>query len=821
MTNPASIVDGNNTFTAPDDAELTSTWTYFVVVKVASGDVSVGFTNSEDEDSDSADGWIIANDSRHRNRGSTDAWSTDPASMKIDIRGAAITAPTLSAYTMHSIPFSGTTYKRGETIKIRATFSEPVDVTGTPQLELPVGTAAKQMNYVSGSGTRDLVFALKVRMRDADDQGIAIGSGSQITLNGGSIQSVATGISATFSLSSITGLDHTVDGSQLPLLLGGTKLVHNTGATISDVPEATHALGLPGTSNVTAFAQRFTTGATDYRFSLSAIGIPLQFQSAATDPSKISVSIWSANDDRGPGKLKYVLTKYREYSGEEAATDVEYFSAQEGAELMPETDYYVIVSMASDATLGFRYAVSATKEETTNSDGWKIAGTSRTRDTAPLPPWPGTERAHTFIEVWGEAIDPPPGPLVTSIEVSSTPEVNNTYYFDETIQFTVTYDQDVTVVGVPTFKFTLKTGVGTSTSSYEKSAVFKYNSAGNALVFDYTVAEADEDNNGLYIDINAVVVGSGQTITSVHSGVAAQLDAITPPGTQDGHKVNGSVGRAQVSFDAAIYPVPEGDSVSITVQFDAAIPAAHTIPLIFSPQDGASSDDYDAPVSVTIPAYSTSTTFTISAQSDALDDDYEWVIITFGTLPDLITPDPDEKQTAIVELVDDPADVGPQSVSIAAVYPAVVPCLSSIEYTLTREGTTTDPLDVRVELVSQHDYLKNNKVVQTVSFAANKLTNTLSIPPNDCGSADQDGTLIARVIDGAGYEPGGMASADVDMVGTGGQVIIIIRVENLDRTVTENDAPIDIYITGQADAGLPLPRRTLKVSLHRIRYRSL
>ena len=46
----------------------------------------------------------------------------------------------------------------GTIIPIKVTFSEPVTVTGTPQLTLATGTPASTANYASGTGTSTLTF---------------------------------------------------------------------------------------------------------------------------------------------------------------------------------------------------------------------------------------------------------------------------------------------------------------------------------------------------------------------------------------------------------------------------------------------------------------------------------------------------------------------------------------------------------------------------------------------------------------------------------------------------------------------------------------
>ncbi|MCX7748346.1 MAG: stalk domain-containing protein [Clostridia bacterium] len=79
------------------------------------------------------------------------------------------------------------TYKLGDVIDIRIRFSEPVTVTGTPQLELNTG---RMINYSSGSGSDTLIFNYTVQSGDvaADLNYAAVNA---LTLNGGTIQDSA------------------------------------------------------------------------------------------------------------------------------------------------------------------------------------------------------------------------------------------------------------------------------------------------------------------------------------------------------------------------------------------------------------------------------------------------------------------------------------------------------------------------------------------------------------------------------------------------------------------------------------------------------
>ena len=112
------------------------------------------------------------------------------------------TAPTVTNVTSTSnsgcLFNTGLTYcNAGDVIQIQITFSEAVDVTGTPQLALNSGGAA---SYVSGSGSATLTFETTVAAGQ-NSSGLDYTSASALTLNSGTIQDAAAN-AATLTLAS-------------------------------------------------------------------------------------------------------------------------------------------------------------------------------------------------------------------------------------------------------------------------------------------------------------------------------------------------------------------------------------------------------------------------------------------------------------------------------------------------------------------------------------------------------------------------------------------------------------------------------------------
>ena len=104
--------------------------------------------------------------------------------------------PVITRIRIISNPESGTTYGRGEIIKVEVTFNVPVVVTCDPYIWVKFdGNTAGRAIYKRGSRTERLVFEYCVGGRDRDRNGIRIRSNA-LNLFGGSITAVSDGTDA-------------------------------------------------------------------------------------------------------------------------------------------------------------------------------------------------------------------------------------------------------------------------------------------------------------------------------------------------------------------------------------------------------------------------------------------------------------------------------------------------------------------------------------------------------------------------------------------------------------------------------------------------
>ena len=170
-------------------------------------------------------------------------------------------------------------------------------------------------------------------------------------------------------------------------------------------------------------------------------------------------------------------------------------------------------------------------------------------------------------------------PTVSTIAVTSTPKEKSdanianadTYGAGETIEVTVTFDQAVTVTGVPS----LNLQVGGSRTS----AAYASGSGNAALVFSYTVVDVDRDDNGVSVPGTQPIAlpteasirnASGEDANLRHSGIA----------DQSGHKVDarltGGTGPRIKSISIVSSPASgttygAGETIEVLVTWDQLV----------------------------------------------------------------------------------------------------------------------------------------------------------------------------------------------------------------------------------------------------------
>ena len=136
------------------------------------------------------------------------------------------TSPTVSSLAITSNPGADQTYAAEDEIEVTVTFSETVEVEGTPRLRLRVGNRTRTAGYLRGTGTAAPVFAYEVGEGDEDTDGVSIEAG-RIALNGGTIEDEAENAAGLAHEALATQAGQKVDGvrpSFLSAAVDGTSL---------------------------------------------------------------------------------------------------------------------------------------------------------------------------------------------------------------------------------------------------------------------------------------------------------------------------------------------------------------------------------------------------------------------------------------------------------------------------------------------------------------------------------------------------------------------------------------------------------------------
>jgi hypothetical protein len=162
----------------------------------------------------------------------------------------------ISSVALTSNAGADNTYKAGDVVSATVTFTDVVNVTGTPQLTLNVGGSNKVANYASGTGTAALVFSYTIQAGDTDTNGISIGANA-LALNSGTIKDVTTA-DATITHSSVAdNASHKVDTTAPTISTvalsssAGADNTYKAGDVVSATVTFSEAVTVTGTPQLT------------------------------------------------------------------------------------------------------------------------------------------------------------------------------------------------------------------------------------------------------------------------------------------------------------------------------------------------------------------------------------------------------------------------------------------------------------------------------------------------------------------------------------------------------------------------------------------
>ncbi len=487
-----------------------------------------------------------------------------------------------------SEPLDGDAYYQGEEIWVRVEYSEPVTVSGTPTLTLDVGGTDRQARYVSASTNNEqslphppmdprrrssmtrLLFAYEVTGSDSDTDGISIDRGS---LSGGPIRAMDNGVTATLNHDGLgaaveynareggdpTVAKHLVDGSRLPF--DHEEPSDSLRSELVDSGTPAHVTSY-ATRVVSEPASGTTLHAGEY------IVVRAEFSEAVVvEDNRLELPIQFFNCYNADFNHIETLEAEHGLNSDEVETykdSLEAYGCLEtnGDRISPTLKYAKYLSGSGHTRLLFWYQIGSADKDRDGIivpdgnftyDGGKEI-TSSIQDSI-ITADDGAELYTHYSDVFdkplkyqradGQAVEGPP--IIMSVDITSDPNTGDddprdTYEFEDTIQVRVTFNQDVSVTGMPKLTLNLDSG--------PEDATYASGSDSRLLFFHYTVEAGDRDRNGISINQNSLKLDGG-TIVAVDDPLEiASLDH-RALGTQGGHKVD------------AMAPIITGTGISI------------------------------------------------------------------------------------------------------------------------------------------------------------------------------------------------------------------------------------------------------------------
>ncbi|GAB4235197.1 MAG: hypothetical protein Tsb0034_09240 [Ekhidna sp.] len=418
-------------------------------------------------------------------------------------------------------------YTLGSELEFVINFSEPVNVTGTPLLELILNSGTVTAEYSDGSGSASLTFMYTVQIGDEDTNGIEIGS---LLTNGGTIQDFG-GDDASLTLNNVENSAGILIDGIIPVVTSVSVPLDDTYIEAEDLNftvtfnDNVLVLGNPqlnldiGGITVSADYSGATFG-TDHSFTytvqsgeLDLDGIEVQNLSlnggSIRDVNGNSADLTLNNvapttgvlvDARGPN----ITSINGPADGLYGIDEVLNFTVNFDEPVNVTGDPTLNISMTSGtvaasftggsgtASLTFSYTVQEGDED---SDGITVSS---------LTPGGGLQDdqgndanlALNNVDDLSAVIVDGIRPVVTSVNAPA----DDTYGVDADLNFIVNFDEIVNLVGSPALSITIGSTV--------VAATFTGGSGTSSLTFTYTVQATDNDSDGIEIGTLSLNGGS-------------------------------------------------------------------------------------------------------------------------------------------------------------------------------------------------------------------------------------------------------------------------------------------------------------------------
>lgn len=467
-----------------------------------------------------------------------------------------LTAPVVTGGT---VPTAGY-YKAGAVLNFTATFSEVVNVTGTPAIVVKIGSNTVHANYTGGTGTSILSFSYTVVNGEQDLDGIALDS-----LTDGSIKD-AVGNEAQHALSGMNPVG---------------VLVNTIAPVISQV--TVPANGYYNATQTLSFSVQFNsivnvTGTPVLPLTIGSSVVNATYTSGTgTNTLTFSYAIQNGQKDLDGIVLSDLTGTIQDLYGN--AADLTLNNVGSTAGVYVYTDQSTVV-LSAPALVNNSYELIATFSEKVwgliAADFTATNATVNTLQTSDsitytmtiVPAAQGNVTVTLPADVTvnkGNNGNTASNTVTTVVDLTSpaitavTGPADGYYKSGSVLNFTVTYSEVVNVSGTPKIPFNMGTtlvyadyisGAGTTT-----------------LTFSYTVKDGDQDLDGIGLSSN-LYTSDGNAVDAAGNAAEANINSIPNTGGVLVNTIAPVVSLVTVPGDAYYHA---GQTLSFTVQFNAAV----------------------------------------------------------------------------------------------------------------------------------------------------------------------------------------------------------------------------------------------------------
>ncbi len=539
--------------------------------------------------------------------------------------GVDSVAPTVEDVSVASNPGMDQPYAIGDRIEIAIRFSEPVNVTGTPTLDISVDGGTVQANYATGHRTDTLTFRYTVMEDDLDTDGISM-TANALALNGGTITDGPN--PATLAHNAVTvQADHKIEAVRprpaLSIVSSPTGTAYGAGNEIRvrarfDEPVCL-GTGTPVMRLVVGFSNRQMRLIEDVRCAQDRSATVFTFE-YRVNPGEMDTNGVSVESLSGP--FVDLFGNPAEFAGAVidddpahqvdggrdteaptvAAVEVSSPSERNALEISAMGDrievlveFTEVVFVINAPTVGL--AIGAQNHDAQYEGG---SGTRVLRFSYQVGPHDAddviTVRANSLAlppggaildaagnhadRAFAEETQPAPAgtvdgvtPTVATVAITSGPGTDRTYKRGDVLAVTLTMSEPVCVRHAPSL--TLALGIGARTRDARLQTTTNCddrNRLTRALVFTYAVQDGDRALGGIEIQSGAV---RGGTVSDYAGNDADMGGAVLPP--QNQHRVDGVAPGAAVAIisdpgEDRTYVA--GDEIRVRVTFDETLSAS-------------------------------------------------------------------------------------------------------------------------------------------------------------------------------------------------------------------------------------------------------